>query len=150
MDDTFWMHEALKEAEIAFSSGEVPIGAVVVKNDQIISSAHNQCATMQEPTRHAESVALRDAFAKTHDLSNCTLYVTVEPCAMCAGTILLYGIPRLVFGAYNPVTGCCGSRIDLTDHWFDVSVETTGGVLEKDCREILSCFFQNLRSETNN
>ena len=143
------MNEALKEADVAFSSGEVPIGAVVVKDGQIVSAAHNDCIAMQDPTRHADSVALRDAFAKTHDLSGCTLYVTVEPCAMCAGTILLYGIPRLVFGAYNPVTGCCGSRIDLTDHWFDTSVETIGGVLEKECRDILSRFFQNLRPEAS-
>lgn len=145
MNDVFWMQEALKEAEKAFHNGEVPIGAVVVKGDSIIASAHNDCAASKDPARHAESVALRDAFARTHDLSGCTLYVTLEPCAMCAGTALLYRIPRLVFGAYSPVTGCCGSRIDLTDHWFDASIETTGGVCEKECASILSRFFQELR-----
>ncbi len=145
MDDIFWMREALKEAEKAFSAGEVPIGAIVVKDRQIIASSHNGCVAEQNPTRHAEAIAMHSAFKQTNDLSDCTLYVTVEPCAMCAGTLLLYKIPRLVFGAYNSVTGCCGSRIDLTDHWFDTSVETTGGILEEECRSILSHFFQTVR-----
>ena len=141
------MRKALIEAEKALSEGEVPVGAVVVKNNQIIASAHNDCIAKQDPARHAESVAIRAAYEKTRDLSDCTLYVTLEPCAMCAGTLLLYRIPRLVFGAFSPTTGCCGSKIDLTDHWFDSSVETSGGVLEDDCQEIMSRFFLVLRSD---
>ena len=148
MDDAYWMRRALSEAEMAYEKGEVPIGAVVVKDDSIIAFAHNDCIEKNDPTRHAESVALKDAYSKIHNLSGCTLYVTLEPCAMCAGTALLYRIPRLVFGAYSPVTGCCGSKIDLTDHWFDSSVETTGGILEDECREILSRFFRDLRPNT--
>lgn len=145
MRDEFWMKEALKEAEKAFVCNEVPIGAVVVRNEQIIATAHNECVRTADPTRHAESIVLHKAFGLIGDLTKCTLYVTVEPCAMCAGTILLYRIPRLIFGAYNSVTGCCGSRIDLTDHWFDASIETIGGVLESECKLVLSRFFQTLR-----
>lgn len=145
MQDEFWMKEALKEAEKALACNEVPIGAVVVRNDQIIAAAHNECVKTADPTRHAESIALHKAFDFIGDLSECTLYVTVEPCAMCAGTILLFQIPRLIFGSYNSVTGCCGSKIDLTDHWFDTSIETIGGILESECQHVLSRFFQIIR-----
>lgn len=145
MNDATWMREALSEAEQAYREGEVPIGAVVVLDGKILASAHNDCVQTGDPARHAECIALHRAFEKTKDLSRCTLYVTVEPCAMCAGTLLLYRIPRLVFGAYNAVTGCCGSKIDLTDHWFDASTETIGGVLEEECKALMTRFFSEVR-----
>ncbi len=141
MNDERWMREALSEAELAFSENEVPIGAVVVRNDTVISRAHNDCVQTCDPTRHAECIALKEAYRKLKTLEGCTLYVTVEPCAMCAGTILQLRLPRLVFGAFEPVTGCCGSKIDLTDHWFEASTATIGGILEPQCRELMQRFF---------
>lgn len=145
MTDEYWMMEALKEAEIAFQENEVPIGAVIVKDNTIIASAHNQCLQYNDPAQHAESIALRKAHSNGYDLSQCTLYVTVEPCAMCTGMILLYHVQKLVYGAFNAVTGCCGSKIDLTDNWFDTSVQTIGGVLEEESKSLLSSFFSAKR-----
>ncbi len=145
MRDEFWMQKALEEADKALREQEVPIGAVVVRDNSVIAAAHNTCVQSGDPTCHAERLALTAAYEAIGDLKDCTLYVTVEPCAMCAGTMLLYRIPRLVFGAYNELTGCCGSKIDLTDHWFDASVQTTGGVLEPSCKERMERFFGTLR-----
>lgn len=145
MNDEFWMQKALDEADKALRENEVPIGAVVVRDDAVIAAAHNTCVQANDPTCHAERLALAAAHEAIGALDGCTLYVTVEPCAMCAGTLLLYRIQRLVFGAYNTLTGCCGSKIDLTDHWFDASVQTIGGVLETACTERLGRFFGTLR-----
>ena len=145
MNDAYWMRQALKEAQSALLEDEVPVGAVVVREDEIISKAHNLSRQNNDPSQHAELLALQQAQHKLGSLMNCTLYVTMEPCAMCAGAMVLMKLPRLVFGAFDPSCGCTGSRIDLTDHWFYHSVETWGGVLEPECSALLSEFFLRKR-----
>ena len=143
--DERWMQEALKEARTALHEDEVPVGAVVVKDGGIVARAHNLSRQQKDPTRHAEILALREAQQQLGSLTGCTLYVTMEPCAMCAGAMVLLKLPRLVFGAFDTSCGCTGSRVDLTDHWFYHSVETWGGVLERDCAALLTEFFQRKR-----
>ncbi len=144
-NDERWMQTALEEAQAALRADEVPVGAVVVRNDEIVSKAHNLSRQKGDPTQHAELLALREAQQTLGSLRDCTLYVTMEPCAMCAGAIVLLKLPRLVFGAFDPSCGCTGSRMDLTDHWFYHSVETWGGILEKECAALLTEFFQRKR-----
>ena len=145
MIDRKWMEAALVEARRAFDENEIPVGAVIVKDDQMVSQAHNRCEAEVSPLRHAELLAMADACQKLGSLDGCTLYVTLEPCAMCAGAMIHLRLPRLVFGAYDPQCGCCGSRIDLGDHWFDHSIETIGGICETECAELLKTFFLALR-----
>ena len=145
MNDQDWMQCAIQEAHKAFLCGEVPVGAVIIKDDQIVASAYNRCETNKDPLQHAEMLALQKANALLGSLSGCTMYVTLEPCAMCAGAIVHMRLPRLVFGAFDKETGCCGSRIDLTDHWFDAATETIGGICEQECASLLSDFFTQLR-----
>ena len=144
-NDERWMQEALKEARAAMAEDEVPVGAVVVKDGGIVARAHNLSWQQNDPTLHAEVLALREAQQQLGSLTGCTLYVTMEPCAMCAGAMVLLKLPRLVFGAFDTSCGCTGSRVDLTDHWFYHSVETWGGVLEGDCAALLTEFFQRKR-----
>ena len=139
------MEEALAEARLALAEDEVPVGAVVVKEGKIVARAHNLSRQRNDPTNHAELLALQAAQQKLGSLSGCTLYVTMEPCAMCAGAMVLLKLPRLVFGAFDERCGCTGSRVDLTDHWFYHSVETWGGILEKECAALLTDFFQSRR-----
>ena len=143
--DERWMQEALKEAQQAVSEDEVPVGAVIVKDGAVVARAHNLSRQKADPTCHAELLALQNAQAALGSLSGCTLYVTMEPCAMCAGAMVLLKLPRLVFGAFDESCGCTGSRIDLTDHWFYHSVETWGGVLAAECAAMLTEFFQRKR-----
>ena len=143
--DERWMMEAIREAQAALWEDEVPVGAVVVKDDKIVARAPNLSQQKGDPTQHAELLALQQAQKAVDSLDRCTLYVTMEPCAMCAGAMVLIKLPRLVFGAFDPSCGCTGSRVDLTDHWFYHSVETWGGVLEKDCAALLTEFFQRKR-----
>ena len=140
-----WMQEALKEARAAMAEDEVPVGAVIVRDGTIVAHAHNLSRQKNDPTQHAELLALQAAQQKLGSLTGCTLYVTMEPCAMCTGAMVLMKLPRLVFGAFDHSCGCTGSRVDLTDHWFYHSVETWGGVLETDCAALLSEFFQRKR-----
>lgn len=147
MNDRDWMKAAIEEANLAILENEVPVGAIVVKDDRMIARAHNKCSAENDPTLHAEMLALREAYAKLGSLAGCTLYVTLEPCAMCTGAMLHMRLPRLVYGAFDRDCGCCGSRIDLGDHWFDYSIETIGGIMEKDCKDLLRNFFFRLRSE---
>ncbi len=144
-NDEQWMREALQEAQVALTEDEVPVGAVVVKDGEIVARAHNLSRQNNDPTRHAELLALQAAQQKLGSLTGCTLYVTMEPCAMCAGAMVLLKLPRLVFGAFDPSCGCTGSRVDLTDHWFYHSIETWGGILERDCAALLTEFFQRKR-----
>lgn len=139
------MQEALFEARLAFAEGEVPVGAVLVKDGEILARAHNRCEQSRDATDHAELLCLRAAALKGVRLMDCTLYVTLEPCAMCAGACVSAKLGRLVFGAYDEIAGCCGSKMDLTDHCFLHTVETWGGVLEAECKALLSEFFRNLR-----
>lgn len=140
-----WMKLALREAETAAQSEEVPIGCVIVKEDTVVAKAHNLCHKHHDPALHAECIALKQAWEQIGSLEGCTLYVTLEPCAMCAGAMIHYRLPRLVFGAFDPACGCTGSKVDLTDHWFYHSVETFGGILEEECQSLLSAFFAERR-----
>lgn len=148
MDDEKWMREALIEAAIAESLGEVPIGAVVVRDDAVIGRGHNLRETGKDPTLHAEMVAIRDA-ARTLGgwrLPGCTLYVTIEPCPMCAGAILMARIERVVYGAPDPKAGCVGTFYDLlSDTRFNHTARVTPGVCETACGEIMRRFFRARR-----
>lgn len=140
------MRLALEEARLAFDEGEVPVGAVLVKHGEVVTRAHNRVEQAGDATAHAELLCLRDAMERLGPrLTDCTLYVTLEPCAMCAGACVNAKLSRLVYGAFDEAAGCCGSRMDLTDHCFLHSVETWGGILEPECKKLLTDFFQALR-----
>lgn len=146
--DEYWMAEALKEAEKAFAMGEVPIGAVLVEEDYILAGAHNLRETTHDPTAHAEILALRrGAEARGHwRLTGTTLYVTLEPCPMCAGALINARIGRLVFGAYDPKAGAAGSLLDLPrDERLNHRLPVTGGVLAEACGDVLRRFFAERR-----
>jgi tRNA(adenine34) deaminase len=146
--DLFFMQLALQEAKRAAEIDEVPIGAVVVKDDEVISKAHNLRETLQDATAHAELLAIKEAceVLGTWRLIGCTLYVTLEPCPMCAGAIILSRVDKLVFGAKDPKGGACGSVVNLTaDDRFNHRPEVVEGVMAKECGEILKAFFQGKR-----
>lgn len=142
--DTAMMREALSLAALAATQGEVPVGAVVVKDGQIVGRGHNAPISSHDPTAHAEIRALRDA-AKAlgnYRLGECTLYATLEPCAMCAGAIMHARIARLVYGAADLKTGACGSVVDLfAETKLNHHTEVTGGVLAAEAGKLLSDFF---------
>ena len=141
-----YMRIALEEAQLAFDAGEVPVGAALVKDGEVIARAHNRVERDHDASQHAEMICLREAMAKLGArLVDCTLYVTLEPCAMCAGACVNAKLGRLVFGAFDEVAGCSGSKMDLTDKCFLHSVETWGGILEQECKALISGFFQALR-----
>ncbi len=141
-----YMRLALAEAKIASDTGEVPVGAILVRNGEIIARAHNLVETTTDATAHAEILCLQAGMKQFGTrLSDCTLFVTMEPCAMCTGACINAKLGQLVYGAYDDVSGCCGSKIDLTDHCFLHSVEVWGGILEDECKSILTKFFQALR-----
>ena len=147
--DEEWMRRALQEAAAAERLGEVPVGAVVVKGGEIVATGHNLTQTLGDPTAHAEAVAIRRAAqASGHwRLLDCTLYVTLEPCAMCAGAIVLSRIPRLVFGTADPKAGMCGSLADLVrDPRLNHRVQVTTGVLADGCGDALRTFFRARRA----
>ncbi len=138
------MREALKLAREAQMAGEVPVGAVVVCKEKIIARARNERETSGDPTAHAEVLALRRAAEAlgTRRLEGCTLYVTLEPCPMCAGAIVMAGIDAVFFGAYDPRCGCAGSLYDLPeDASFGRVIPCSGGLLEAECRLALNAFF---------
>lgn len=138
------MREALKVAREAQMAGEVPVGAVVVCKEKIIACARNERETSGDPTAHAEVLALRRAAEAlgTRRLEGCTLYVTLEPCPMCAGAIVMAGIDAVFFGAYDPRCGCAGSLYDLPeDASFGRVIPCSGGLLEAECRLALNAFF---------
>lgn len=143
------MRAALAEAEAAAESGEVPVGAVVVAGGEIIARGHNRSETDNDPSAHAEIVALREAARRTgnYRLTDATLYVTLEPCAMCMGALVQARIERLVFGAYDPKAGAAGSAIDLSDSpSFNHRFEINGGVLAEECGSVLKAFFESRRT----
>lgn len=148
--DEKWMELALEQARLAQEIGEVPVGAVLVENGQLIASAHNQPISTNDPTAHAEIQVLRAAGKKLNNyrLSNTTLYVTLEPCTMCLGAMIHARVSRVVFGAYDPKTGVCGSCQDLTTSaCFNHTIETQGGVLADECKALLQRFFKNRRNK---
>jgi tRNA(adenine34) deaminase len=146
--DAFWMEEALKEAQQAREAGEVPIGAILVMDGQEIARAHNAPIAKSDPSAHAEINCLRRAGAAVgnYRLLNSTLYVTVEPCAMCAGALLWARVRRVVYGCSDPKSGALGSVLDLSRvKEFNHKLLVTAGVLEEDCRKLLQDFFQARR-----
>ncbi|MDR9756554.1 MAG: tRNA adenosine(34) deaminase TadA [Thermacetogeniaceae bacterium] len=147
--DLRFMREAIKEAYKAAAKLEVPVGAVVVEGDQVIARGHNLRERLGDPTAHAEMLALREAAFRLGSwrLNGCTLYVTMEPCPMCAGAAIQGRLDRIVFGAYDPKAGAAGSCVDLLgESCFNHQVEVTGGVLEEKCAQIVQNFFKRLRS----
>ena len=147
--DLAHMRAALAEAKAGAKSGEVPVGAVVVAGGEIIARGHNRSETDNDPSAHAEIVALREAARKTgnYRLADATLYVTLEPCAMCMGALVQARIERLVFGAYDPKAGAAGSAIDLSDSpSFNHRFEINGGVLAEECGAPLKAFFESRRT----
>ncbi len=146
-----FMRVALAEAQLAYDLGETPIGAVIVRDGAIIAKAHNLRETRREATAHAELLAIRQANQVLGGwrLTRCTLYVTLEPCPMCAGAIVQARIPSLVFGAYDPKAGACGSLMDLTrDERLNHQVEVTSGILANESSQLLRRFFAELRQNT--
>ena len=146
--DLVFMRMALEEAAKAPAVGEVPIAALIVHEGQVLAQTHNYRETWQDPTAHAEVIAIRSASAAlgTWRLNDTTLYVTVEPCAMCLGAILLARVPRVVFGAQDPKAGACGSVLDFThEPRLNHQVEIIGGLLEEESQALLRQFFRQLR-----
>ena len=146
-DDNF-MRDAIALAQLAWDAGEVPVGAVVVKDNEIIGRGFNQPITSNDPTTHAEIVALRDAaqHLKNYRLVDCVLYVTLEPCMMCVGAMLHARLRRVVFGASDPKTGACGSVINLpAEEKLNHHATFEGGVLSEECSAMLRAFFQARR-----
>ncbi|MFH1007123.1 MAG: tRNA adenosine(34) deaminase TadA [Candidatus Latescibacterota bacterium] len=147
-DDERWMRAALLEAKQAFSERETPVGAVVVHQGKIIGRGYNQVERLQDPTAHAEILAIGAAANAMGSwrLEGATLYVTLEPCAMCAGAIVLSRLSRLVFGAPDPKTGACGSLFDIVqDTRLNHQVEVASGIMEAECGGLLRDFFKTLR-----
>lgn len=148
MTDEEFMLLAMQEAKKAETLGEVPIGAIVTLDDEVIAAAFNLRESLQTTASHAEMLAIDKANEKVGSwrLEDCTLYVTLEPCPMCAGTILQSRIKRVVYGAKDPKAGCAGSLLNLLDdNRFNHVVDVTSGVLEEPCGELLRNFFRNLR-----
>ena len=147
-EDEKWMNIAISEAHLAKNVGEIPVGAVIIQNDKLIAKAHNQPIVNHDPTAHAEVEALRKAGRKlkNYRLPRTTLYVTLEPCAMCLGAMMHARIERIVFGTSDPKTGVCGSKADLTSEaFFNHRIKVQGGVLEKETKNLLLSFFKSRR-----
>lgn len=146
--DEFYMKEAIKQAKKAAKLGEVPIGCVIVKDNQIIAKGYNRRNTDHSTLSHAEVTAIRKASKKLQDwrLEDCTLYVTLEPCQMCAGAIVQARVSRVVMGAMNPKAGCGGSVLNVLQmKEFNHQADVKRGVLEAECSKVLSDFFENMR-----
>jgi tRNA(adenine34) deaminase len=146
--DDYFMRLALREAERALEHEDVPIGAVVVRDGEVVAAGHNERELRQDPTAHAEVIALREAarLAGTWRVLDAVLYVTLEPCAMCAGAIVLARVPRVVYGASDPKAGACGSVLDvLGEPRLNHRPEVDGGLLAEECGVMLSEFFASRR-----
>ncbi|MBI1819285.1 MAG: tRNA adenosine(34) deaminase TadA [Nitrospirae bacterium] len=148
VQDHFYMQLALEEARAAYVKGEVPVGAILVAGNQVIARAHNLRESQNDPTAHAEMVVIREASRLLNKwrLSDATLYVTLEPCVMCAGALVHARIPRLVFGCFDPKAGACGSLMNIPhDNQLNHRIEMDSGCLEQECSHILQQFFSELR-----
>jgi tRNA(adenine34) deaminase len=151
--DDYFMRMALREAERALEHDEVPIGAVLVRDGELVAGAHNERELRQDPTAHAEIIALREAAGALGSwrLLDTVLYVTLEPCAMCAGAIVLARVPRVVYGASDPKAGACGSVLDVLGGRSDIGQrlnhrpDVAGGLFALECGELLSEFFASRR-----
>lgn len=145
-----YMRKAVEQAKIAEENGDVPIGAVIVYQNQVIGKAYNQREQLKDPTAHAEIIALTQAAAylQSWRLTGCTMYVTLEPCPMCAGALVLARIDRLVYGCDDPKAGACGSLYDIVrDGRLNHRLEVTSGILAEECGRLLQEFFQHRRIE---
>ena len=142
-----YMKAAIEQARLALDMGEVPVGAVVVRNGEIIAAAHNLVETNKDASSHAEMLALSMAAKAVGDwrLSGCSIYVTLEPCPMCTGAILNSRISEVIFGAFDAEMGCCGSCTDLTDGVLSRRVRCIGGIMEEECAQLLSEAFRRSR-----
>ena len=151
-EDAAWMLRALEQAEIAAAAGEVPVGALVIKDGEIIGQGHNRNLLDNDPTAHAEIVALRQAAARlgNHRLTGCTMVATIEPCSMCAGALIHARLTRLVYGANDPKAGAAGSTIQVINHpSLNHRMQVTAGVLAGECSEVLQKFFRQKRQQTS-
>jgi tRNA(adenine34) deaminase len=147
-----FMRMALREAELAQEHDDVPIGAVIVCNDKIIAKGHNQINLLNDPTAHAEIIAITSAAAhlERDRLEGCDMYVTAEPCLMCAGALLLARIDRIYFGVFEPKFGACGSQFNVIQSGkYNHTPEIYSGLLEEECQLILRQFFRNVRTNNN-
>ena len=152
MTDEHFMQDAIRQAVKAYEADEVPIGAVIVRNDRVIARAWNQVELLNDATAHAEMLALTAAEAAVGDwrLTDCTLYVTKEPCPMCAGAIVHCRLARVVFGAPDPKGGAAGGAMNLLQFpTLNHASEITPGIMEPDCRSLLQTFFQEKRKPTD-
>ena len=147
--DKIYMRKALLQAKYAFEDDEVPVGAVIVYENKLIAQAHNQIERLKDPTAHAEIIAITQAasFLKSKWLEKCSLYVTIEPCCMCAGALILSRIDTVIFGAADPKTGAFGSKLNVNDLGLNHKIKVIKGVLEEDCSLILKGFFENKRKQ---
>lgn len=148
MSDLLWMRESLEIARQGAARGEVPVGAIIIKNGEALARAHNLREQTGDPTAHAELLAIREASKKIGDwrLINTTLYVTLEPCPMCAGAIVLARIPRVVYAARDPKSGAAGTLLNLLQYkGLNHQVEVTSGILEEESSCLIKSFFQNRR-----
>lgn len=144
----YFMRQALTQAEMSASRGEIPVGAVIVSDGKIIASAHNTCIADCNVSRHAEINALAQAGSEMQNyrLDGCDIYITLEPCAMCASALIQARIKRVIYGAVEPKTGAAGSIVNLfADKRLNTHTAIRGGILQEECRSVLSCFFQNKR-----
>jgi len=148
LDDYYWMQKAIQQAQLAESIGEVPVGAVLVKDNQIVGTGRNQVISLNDPSAHAEVQALRTAgdYINNYRIVDATMYVTLEPCMMCVGAMVHARIKRLVFGAYDYKTGMATTQDNCFDKTYhNHQVEVLGGVLEQECADILKVFFRKKR-----
>lgn len=151
-DDAAWMELALEQAQLAAAAGEVPVGALVIKDGEIIGRGHNRNLLDDDPTAHAEIVALRQAAARVgnHRLTGCIMVATIEPCSMCAGALIHARIARLVYGASDPKAGAAGSVLQVINHpALNHRIEVTAGVLADKCSEVLQTFFRQKRQQAS-
>lgn len=147
-EQEMFMKEALKEAKKAYDKEEIPVGAIIVKNNKIIARAYNKKEEKMDTTKHAEILAIQKASKKLKSwrLTDCDMYVTLEPCSMCAGALIQSRIRKVFIGTMDPKTGACGSVLNLLeDYKFNHKVQIESGIMEKECESILKEFFKYLR-----
>jgi len=149
-EDEYWMRQALLLAQKAAEEGEIPVGAIAVRNNQVLGRGYNRTEALNDPTAHAEMIAITAAVdaIEYQRLEEVTFYVTLEPCCMCAGALVWARIDRLVFGAFDPKAGACGTLYNIVqDERLNHRMEVTSRVLENECAGILTDFFRKLRNE---
>ena len=147
-----WMKYAYREAEKAFDSDEIPIGCIIIFQNTIIAKAYNQVETLKDPTAHAEMIAITSAteYLQSKQLIGCSMYVTLEPCTMCAGAIVLSKIENLFFGAFDIKSGACGSILNITNNkLLNYTCNVSGGILDTECGNIIKSFFKLKREKLN-